>query len=200
MDPADAYLVLQTLVGAWPLTRERLDLYLEKALREGKLRSNWLSPDEEYERRVQEYAWSLREVVEPFVGAGGAGRRADRARADGFEADLSGRPGHLPGRRARVALARRPGQPPAGGLERATPVQLAEPPPKLRAIREALALRARRPEAFAGTYEPVDAGADVCAFTRGGEVLVAVPLRPGARFDPPAGWTPVLDGLLYERS
>ena len=31
------------------------------------MRSNWLSPDEEYERRVQEYAWSLREVAEPFV-------------------------------------------------------------------------------------------------------------------------------------
>src|SRR4051812_43272516 len=37
--PNDAYLALQTVVGAWPLTRERLDAYLEKALREGKQRS-----------------------------------------------------------------------------------------------------------------------------------------------------------------
>jgi (1->4)-alpha-D-glucan 1-alpha-D-glucosylmutase len=50
--PNDAYLVLQTVVGAWPLTRERLDAYLEKALREGKQRSNWLDPDERYERGV----------------------------------------------------------------------------------------------------------------------------------------------------
>jgi (1->4)-alpha-D-glucan 1-alpha-D-glucosylmutase len=56
----------------------------------------------------------------------------------------------------------------------------ADEPPKLRVVREALALRARRPEAFAGSYEPVEAGADVCAFGRGGEVLVVVPLRAGA--------------------
>src|SRR5262249_42096690 len=67
MHPADAYLVLQTLVGAWPLTRDRLDGYLEKALREGKQRSNWLDPDVSYERRVQEFAWSLGDVVAPFV-------------------------------------------------------------------------------------------------------------------------------------
>ena len=66
-------------------------------------------------------------------------------------------------------------------------------------IREALALRARRPEAFAGTYEPVDAGADVCAYMRGGEVLVAAPLRPSARFEPGPRWHEVVSGL-YERS
>jgi (1->4)-alpha-D-glucan 1-alpha-D-glucosylmutase len=76
---------------------------------------------------------------------------------------------------------------------------LADPPPKLRAIRETLAVRARRPEAFAGAYEPVDAGPDLCAFIRGGEVLVAGPLRPGAGFDPPPGWREVVPGL-YERS
>jgi (1->4)-alpha-D-glucan 1-alpha-D-glucosylmutase len=52
-----------------------------------------------------------------------------------------------------------------------------EPPRKLDLISRTLALRARRPEAFAGSYEPVEAGEDVCAFVRGGEVLVAVALR-----------------------
>ena len=74
----------------------------------------------------------------------------------------------------------------------------ADPPPKLRAIRDALALRARRPDVFAGSYEPFEAGPNVCAFTRGDEVLVAVPLRPGAGFDPPAGWRELVPGL-YER-
>ena len=37
-----------------------------------------------------------------------------------------------------------------------------------------LDLRARQPEAFAGSYEPIDVGPDVCAFTREGDVLVAV--------------------------
>jgi maltooligosyltrehalose synthase len=44
-------------------------------------------------------------------------------------------------------------------------------------IWRALDLRARRPAAFAGAYEPVDAGPDVCAYVRGGEVLVVVPVR-----------------------
>ena len=52
-----------------------------------------------------------------------------------------------------------------------------EPPAKLDLIRRTLALRARRADAFAGSYEPLDAGEDVCAFTRGGEVLVAVAVR-----------------------
>jgi (1->4)-alpha-D-glucan 1-alpha-D-glucosylmutase len=76
---------------------------------------------------------------------------------------------------------------------------LADPPPKLRLIREALALRARRPEAFAGSYEPFDAGPGVCAFTRGADVLVAAPTRPGVRFDPGHGWRELVPGL-YERS
>jgi maltooligosyltrehalose synthase len=68
---------------------------------------------------------------------------------------------------------------------------------KLHLITRALALRARRPEAFEGAYEPIEAGPDVCAFTRGdGEVLVVVVLRPAgeeAEIDVPAGrWRDVL--------
>jgi (1->4)-alpha-D-glucan 1-alpha-D-glucosylmutase len=81
----------------------------------------------------------------------------------------------------------------------------AEPPPKLDLIRRTLALRARRPAAFAGSYEPVEAGEDVVAFARGGEVLVAVALRGDlGGFRAPAGtWadvyrTPQL--LLAERT
>jgi (1->4)-alpha-D-glucan 1-alpha-D-glucosylmutase len=37
-----------------------------------------------------------------------------------------------------------------------------------------LGLRARAPEAFAGSYEPLDAGDGVCAYLRGRVVLVAV--------------------------
>ena len=44
-----------------------------------------------------------------------------------------------------------------------------------------LGLRARRPEPFAGGYEPLDAGAGACAFVRGGEVLVVVGVRGGRR-------------------
>ena len=41
-------------------------------------------------------------------------------------------------------------------------------------MREALTLRSRQPDAFAGTYEALAAPADVCAFTRGREVAVVV--------------------------
>ena len=57
---------------------------------------------------------------------------------------------------------------------------------KLHLIWRALELRARRPEAFAGAYTPLDAGPDALAFTRGedGEVLVVVrAARAGARRD-----------------
>jgi (1->4)-alpha-D-glucan 1-alpha-D-glucosylmutase len=55
-----------------------------------------------------------------------------------------------------------------------------------------LGLRAERASAFAGTYEPLDAGEGVCAFVRGGEVLAAAAVRPGATVRVPAGWHDVL--------
>src|SRR4029078_12795715 len=67
IDATAACLVWQTRAGAWPIERERLDGYFEKALREGKRSSNWLEPDTAYERRPQEEAWSLREEIEPFA-------------------------------------------------------------------------------------------------------------------------------------
>jgi len=53
----------------------------------------------------------------------------------------------------------------------------AERPSKLDLVRRTLALRERRPAAFAGSYEPLELGPDTCAFLRGGEVLVAVAVR-----------------------
>lgn len=62
IDPADQYLFYQTLVGAWPLAlpideadgcagfRDRLWAWMEKALREARLRSSWTDPDPGYER------------------------------------------------------------------------------------------------------------------------------------------------------
>jgi (1->4)-alpha-D-glucan 1-alpha-D-glucosylmutase len=70
--------------------------------------------------------------------------------------------------------------------------------PKQHLMQQALELRARRAEAFAGGYEPVDLGPDVCAFTRGGEVLVAVSVRPRAAARAPEPWREVAPGL-YER-
>ncbi len=48
-DAREELLVYQTLVGALPISRERLDAYLEKALREGKVTTSWLTPNLEHE-------------------------------------------------------------------------------------------------------------------------------------------------------
>jgi (1->4)-alpha-D-glucan 1-alpha-D-glucosylmutase len=49
---------------------------------------------------------------------------------------------------------------------------------KLFLIWRTLDLRARRPEAFAGGYRPVEAGGECCAYLRGDDVLAATELRP----------------------
>jgi (1->4)-alpha-D-glucan 1-alpha-D-glucosylmutase len=67
------YLLLQTLLGAWPIEMDRLGPYLTKALREAKLRTSWTDPDEAYEDAVLRYAMGLlgdpafRASVEGFV-------------------------------------------------------------------------------------------------------------------------------------
>jgi maltooligosyltrehalose synthase len=71
---------------------------------------------------------------------------------------------------------------------------------KLFLILRLLGLRARRPEPFvSAAYEPLDAGADVCAFVRAGAVLVVVGVRAECRestlSDAPRGrWREVLTG------
>lgn len=55
-DPATEYLVWQTLVGAFPLSEQRLLTYLEKAMREAKLKTSWLNQDADYEAAVLGFA------------------------------------------------------------------------------------------------------------------------------------------------
>ena len=57
-DPNEAYLILQTVVGAWPLTPERLEQYLEKALREAKVHTSWIDQDHEWEAGAKAFAVS----------------------------------------------------------------------------------------------------------------------------------------------
>jgi (1->4)-alpha-D-glucan 1-alpha-D-glucosylmutase len=213
VDGDDEYLALQTVVGAWPLTPERLDAYLEKALREGKRTSNWVDPDVEAERRVQAYGRSLLEDarVERFVQVvRPLGRRValgqlllkltspgvpDVYQGDELEALSLVDPDNrrpVDWRRRRDALADlRAGAAPT------------EETAKLYVTWKTLELRARREDVFAGAYEPVDLGPDVCAFDRGGVVRVIVPVRDVPLPAAAAGWRPVLaDGLgvgLYER-
>ncbi|MGH3030414.1 MAG: alpha-amylase family glycosyl hydrolase [Gaiellaceae bacterium] len=204
-DPGEDYLLWQTLVGAWPLERERLEDYMEKALREAKVNTNWIEPNVEHERRVREAIRrlhaSLPHDFEPF-----AARVADAGRRIALGMTLlkltaPGVPDVYQGDElGLLALVDPDNRRPVDWERRLR--ALAGPPPKLRTIRAALELRRRTPEAFEGSYDPVDAGEDVCAFERGGEVRVAVPVRPGAAKPGFPGWRDLLPDLpigLYER-
>lgn len=58
----DIYLLLQTIIGAVPFSHEkqddidnRLEQFIQKALREAKKRSDWAAPDEDYENKLKEF-------------------------------------------------------------------------------------------------------------------------------------------------
>jgi len=210
-----AYLVLQTLAGCWPIERERVEAYVVKALREAKLRTSWVAPDEDYEAHARRCASRL--IVRPPEGfeafaerVAVEGRRAalgqlllkltcpgvpDVYQGDELEAlslvdPDNRRPVDFQARRA--ALARlAAGAPPRDFGER-----------KLDLIRRALALRRRRPTAFEGSYEPIDAGAEVCAYLRGEEVLAVVPVRADddAEVAGSGRWRSVLDAREHDLS
>jgi (1->4)-alpha-D-glucan 1-alpha-D-glucosylmutase len=55
-DPPTEYLLWQTLVGAWPISDERLTGYLLKAMREAKLSTSWTNSDGSYEAAALSYA------------------------------------------------------------------------------------------------------------------------------------------------
>jgi (1->4)-alpha-D-glucan 1-alpha-D-glucosylmutase len=196
----DEYHVLQCVVGAWPLEPERLDAYVVKALREGKRTSGWLDPDEQAERRVKAYGRRLLESreVEQFV---------DRLRPLGRRIALGqlllkltspGVPDIYQGDELETLALVDPDNRRPVDWERRRRALASGDDPKLRVTRAALELRARRPDAFAGAYELDARGEDVCAFTRGGRVLVAVPVRGSAGVDAGTPWREVVPGL-YER-
>jgi (1->4)-alpha-D-glucan 1-alpha-D-glucosylmutase len=68
-EPSLELLAWQTLVGAAPISDERLVDYLLKAARESKLRTTWTEPDEEFEQQIREWPARVRETVGPEVDA-----------------------------------------------------------------------------------------------------------------------------------
>jgi (1->4)-alpha-D-glucan 1-alpha-D-glucosylmutase len=65
----EEYFLYQTLVCAWPFDadgddaiarfRDRISEYMTKALREAKVHTSWLSPDEEYEKAVTRFVAAI---------------------------------------------------------------------------------------------------------------------------------------------
>jgi (1->4)-alpha-D-glucan 1-alpha-D-glucosylmutase len=209
-DRVEEYFIYQTLVGAWPIEADRVEAYMEKALREAKRNTNWISPDEGWEDSVKSFVRALY-AHEPFLAdfepfaarVAVAGERAALGQLalkltapgvpDVYNGDeLAYRALVDPDNRRPVDWERR--------RELLARVRAGADPDdqtrKLWLTRRLLDLRARRPEAFAGGYEPLEVDPGVCAYVRGGAVLVAVEVREGAPLEVPAGdWSAVLPKL-----
>jgi (1->4)-alpha-D-glucan 1-alpha-D-glucosylmutase len=190
----EAYLIFQTLVGAWPLELERLEAYIEKALREAKIHTNWVDPDADYESAVRDWCRALyanRTFVDELEAFAERVAREGEHSALGqtlLKLTVPGVPDVYQGdelwalslvdpdnrrpvdwQRRRDALAElRAGAAPTRDTI------------KLFLIHRALDLRARRPEAFAGAFMPVAAGERCCAYLRDSVVLAATAIRSGS--------------------
>jgi (1->4)-alpha-D-glucan 1-alpha-D-glucosylmutase len=202
-DRPTQYLLLQSVVGAWPIDAERAVAFLAKATKEAKVRTTWTEPDPDFD--LARDAWveavlsdpGLVDELEAFVGPlaafGWVNSLAQRLLAltvpgvpDVYQGnelmDLS--LGDPDNRRPVDFALRRGLLTELDALEPETLLARAEEGlPTLRVTRDALHLRRRRPPAFgpgeAGAYVPLAAaGAEaghVVAFTRGGSVAVVVP-------------------------
>ena len=202
-DDLERYFLLQTLAGAWPIERERVQGYMEKALREAKRNTNWVDRNAEWEGAVHAFVAALYDHqpflrdFEPFAArVATLGDRIALAMlalkllspgvADLYQGD------ELPLRALVDPDNRRPVdwdwqeamlQRLQGGAEPDADTR------KLWLCVQLLALRIRHPAAFGpdGAYTPMDMGPGVVAFTRGDdEVLVAVTVRRDARGTRPA--------------
>jgi (1->4)-alpha-D-glucan 1-alpha-D-glucosylmutase len=211
-DDIERYFIFQTLAGVWPIETERLDAYLEKALREAKRNTNWVEQNTDWEEAVKHFAWALlghegfMAEFQPFVrGLAVSGARSALGQLvlkltapgvpDIYQGDeLEFRALVDPDNRRPVDWDMRQAQ-----LKRLMGGgHLGRDGRKLWVISRLLGLRARRPEPFSGRYEPLEAGSDACAFLRGDDVLSLVAVRsaeaavlsgaPGGR------WRDVLTG------
>ncbi len=212
-DAVEQYFLFQTLVGAWPIEIERLESYMEKALREAKRNTAWVDGDPDWESAVKRHCRALcshpqfLERLEPFVHRVSAVGERAALRQVALKLTAPGVPDiyqgdELPYRALvdpdnrrpvdwdwRQAMLRRlmGGAPPTDETW------------KMFLILRLLGLRARQPVVFAtGSYQPLEAGERVCAFLRGDCVLVAVALSDTAPADevavPQGRWHDLLWG------
>ena len=59
--PNEEYLLYQTLVGAWPISAERLRQYVLKAVREAKVHTSWITPHPKYDEAVAAFVDAILE-------------------------------------------------------------------------------------------------------------------------------------------
>ncbi|TDD80230.1 malto-oligosyltrehalose synthase [Actinomadura rubrisoli] len=200
LEPDLDYLFWQTLVGAWPLTKNRLSEFLVKAMREAKTRTSWAEEDSAYEeavlahaRRVLSDADLVADLtafvarLEPYARVNVLGQKLVQLTMPGVPdvyqgCELTGLALVDPDNRRRVDYGRRRKR--LSRLDRGRPPRDVDDE-KLLVTSRALRLRRSRPEWFgpSARYEPVAAqgpAADhVVSFFRGGAVTLATRLPAG---------------------
>ena len=85
-DTNTEYFLYQTLIGAWPITHDRLRAYMQKAMREAKRITSWLSNNKEYEEALERFQES---ILKDTVFCGELQSFVDRINRDGRINSLS---------------------------------------------------------------------------------------------------------------
>ena len=142
-DANEEYLLYQTLLGTWPVGAdgvaepnatpdyiERIQAYMAKALKEAKVNTSWIQPNEQWDSATGDFIAKILEpgaknkfvpallpVVEEIARLGAINSLSQVL----LEDDGAGRAGHLPGQRDLGLQPRRSGQSPAGRLRAAPP-------------------------------------------------------------------------------
>ena len=193
------YLFWQTLVGAWPISVDRMTAYMAKASKEAKVHTSWIAPDDTYDE-------ALRSFVENVMADGEL-----RDEIAAFVEPLV-RPGRVTSLAQTLIKLTAPGVPDLYQGQELWDLSLVDPDnrrpvdyalrrelldrlgdaspeaawadaerggPKLVVTQRALRLRRDRPAAFAGDYRSVAVSGSkarhAIAYVRGGEVVTVAP-------------------------
>lgn len=205
-DGAIAHLLWQTVVGAWPIERERLHGYAEKAAREARTATSWDHPDADFERAMHQVIDRtydddrLRGRVEDFVEVISAAGRSNSLSAKLIQLTMPGVPDVYqgtecfdnslvdPDNRRWVDFDYRRGVLAALDVGDLPPVDASG---RAKLLVTSRALRARRDRAdLFSSYTPVTAegaaASHALAFDRGGAITVAT--RLPLTLDLAGGW------------
>jgi (1->4)-alpha-D-glucan 1-alpha-D-glucosylmutase len=209
------YLIWQTLVGAWPITGDRLRAYVEKAAREAKVHTSWVDPDPRYEAGLAAFVdrvlldGQLAAAIAGFVDAIEPYGRANSIVQLGLKLTAPGIPDIYQGTEFwDHNLVDPDNRRPVDYAARADTLATGAHP-KQALLADLLARRRNRPDLLGAgaSYEPLNvtgAAADhVVAFARGGGLVVAAGRLPyGVRAA--GGWrdtaviTPAGDAIAVE--
>ena len=198
-DPVTEQLVWQTVVGAWPLTPERLTNYLEKATREAKAATSWLDPQADFDEAVAAFGRgvladpAIAADIEAFVAELAPAWRVAALAQKLLQLTMPGVADTYQGTELfDLSLVDPDNRRPVDYVARRRLLQALDAAPatagpavddsgaaKLHVVARALRLRREHPEWFlaGATYEPLDAGPRAVAFARSGAVVTVAPVR-----------------------